>query len=141
MKRISATGIRHGFHNLRSLNRYSLYVCNAMATIRQNKVSRLLQRELGDIFQRKSGSLFPGGLATITNVEVSPDLSIAKVYLTILGKFKPQNIIEMLMQKRGELRNELAQKVKNQLRIVPDLRFYIDESYDAMMRIETLLKK
>lgn len=112
-----------------------------MATIRQNKISRLLQKELGDVFQRKSGSLFPGGLVTITNVEVSPDLSIAKVYMTLLGNFKPKETIEMLMQKRGEIRNDLAHKVKRQLRIVPDLRFYIDESYEAMKRIETLLKK
>ncbi|NNM95958.1 MAG: 30S ribosome-binding factor RbfA [Bacteroidia bacterium] len=112
-----------------------------MATLRQNKVSRLLQKELGDVFQRKSGSLFPGGLVTVTNVEVSPDLSIAKIYLTFLGNFKPEEAIELLMSKRGELRNELARNVRRQLRIVPDLRFYIDDSYDAMKRIETLLKK
>ena len=112
-----------------------------MATIRQNKVSRLLQREMGDIFQRQSSSLFPGGLATITNVEISADLSIAKIYLSILGNLKPKETIEMLMGKRAELRNELGHKVKHQLRIVPDLRFYIDESYEATKRIEDLLKK
>jgi ribosome-binding factor A len=112
-----------------------------MATIRQNKVSRLLQREMGDIFQKLSGSLFPGGLATITNVEVSADLSIAKLYISILGKLKPQETIDMLMTKKSELRNELSHKVKHQLRIVPDLRFYIDESYEATKRIEDLLKK
>ncbi len=112
-----------------------------MATIRQNKISRLLQKELGEVFQKKSGALFPGGLVTVTNVEASPDLSIAKVYLTILGNFKPADAIELLMQKRGEIRNELAHRVRRQLRIVPDLRFYIDESYDAMRRIETLLSK
>jgi len=112
-----------------------------MTTIRQNKVSRLLQKEMSSIFQKESASLFPGGMVTITNVQVSPDLSIAKFYLSILGKIKPQETIEMLMSKKPELRNELSRKVKHQLRIVPDLRFFIDESYDAMIRIEQLLKK
>jgi len=112
-----------------------------MATIRQNKVSRLLQREMGDIFQREGSNILPGGLITVTNTEVSADLSIAKIYVTILGKTKPQEALEILMAKRPELRNELSHKVKHQLRIVPDLRFYIDESYDAMKHIEDLLKK
>lgn len=112
-----------------------------MATIRQNKVSRLLQREMGDIFQKEGKNILPGSLLTVTNVEVSPDLSIAKIYVTVLGKIKPQEALEILMHKKSELRNDLSQKVKNQLRIVPDLRFYIDESYDAMRHIEELLKK
>ena len=112
-----------------------------MATLRQNKVSRLLQREMGDIFQKEAGNILPGALLTVTNVEVSPDLSIAKIYVTVLGKIKSQEALELLMAKRAALRNELSHKVKHQLRIVPDLRFYIDESYDAMKRIEELLKK
>ena len=112
-----------------------------MTTIRQNKVSRLLQREMGDIFQREGRNILPGGLITVTNVEVSPDLSIAKIYVTILGKIKPAEALETLMAKKSELRNELSHKVKHQLRIVPDLRFYIDEQYDAMRRIDELLKK
>ena len=112
-----------------------------MATIRQNKVSRLLQREMGDIFQKEGKNILPGGLITVTNVEVSPDLSIAKVYITVLGKSTPAEALEILMTKKAELRHELSHKVKHQLRIVPELRFYIDESYDAMMHIEQLLKK
>jgi len=112
-----------------------------MTTIRQNKVSRLLQKEMSDVFQKEGRSLFPGGMVTITNVQVSPDLSIAKFYLSILGKLDPKETIAMLMDKKPELRNALSQKVKHQLRIVPDLRFFIDESYEAMMRIDELLKK
>lgn len=112
-----------------------------MATIRQNKVSRLLQREMGDIFQREGKNILPGSLITVTNVEVSADLSIAKVYITVLGKVKPTEALEILMTKKSELRHELSHKVKNQLRIVPELRFYIDEQYDAMMHIQNLLKK
>lgn len=112
-----------------------------MATIRQNKVSRLLQREMGDIFQKEGTNILPGSLLTITKVEVSPDLSIAKFYITVLGKLKPQEALEILMAKKSELRHELSHKVKHQLRIVPELRFYIDDQYDAMRRIDELLKK
>jgi len=112
-----------------------------MATIRQNKVSRLLQREMSDIFQKEGKILFPGGLVTITNVQISPDLSIAKFYLSLLGNLKPKETLELLLEKKSELRNELSHKVKHQLRIVPDLRFFIDESYEAMLRIDELLKK
>lgn len=112
-----------------------------MATIRQNKVSRLLQREMGDIFQKEGKNILPGALITVTNTEMSPDLSIAKIYVTVLGNIKPKEALEILMQKKSELRHELSHRVKHQLRIVPDLRFYIDESYDAMKHIEDLLKK
>ncbi|HTB07087.1 MAG TPA: 30S ribosome-binding factor RbfA [Bacteroidia bacterium] len=111
-----------------------------MSTIRQNKVSRLVQREMGDLFQKEGKHLFPGGLVTVTGVEMSPDLSIAKIFMTFLN-LKPQETIEMLMNKRSEIRNYLSPRVKNQLRIVPDLRFHIDDSYDAIQRIEQLLKK
>jgi ribosome-binding factor A len=111
-----------------------------MATLRQNKVSRLIQKEMGDIFQKESKHLFFGGLATVTNVEISPDLSIAKVYLSLLN-LDPKKTIEMLMDKKPEIRKHLSDRVKNQLRIVPDLRFFVDDSYEAIMRIEQLLKK
>ena len=111
-----------------------------MTTIRQNKVSRLLQKEMGDIFQKEEKHLFTGGLATVTNVEVSPDLSIAKVYISLLN-LKPKETLEMLMNRKSEIRNRLSERVKHQLRIVPDLRFFIDDSYDAIQRIEELLKK
>ncbi|MGP8214802.1 MAG: 30S ribosome-binding factor RbfA [Bacteroidia bacterium] len=111
-----------------------------MSTLRQNKVSRLVQKEMGDLFQKEMKHLFTGGLATVTGVEISPDLSIAKVYISLLN-LKPKETLELLMEKRTEIRNHLAARVKHQLRIVPDLRFYIDDSYEAIMRIDQLLKK
>jgi ribosome-binding factor A len=95
---------------------------------------------MGDIFQKESKHLFTGGLATVTKVEISPDLSIAKVYLSLLN-LKPKETIEMLMDKKPEIRKHLSERVRHQLRIVPDLRFYVDDSYDAIQHIEQLLKK
>lgn len=111
-----------------------------MATLRQNKVSRLVQKEMGDLFQKEGTRYFKGGLATVTNVEISADLSIAKIYLSLLN-LKPKETIELLMEKRPEIRKHLSDRVKNQLRIVPDLRFFVDDSYDAIKHIEDLLKK
>ncbi len=111
-----------------------------MATLRQNKVARLIQKEMGDIFQKEAKHLFTGGLATVTGVEISPDLGIAKVFITFLN-LDPKKTIELLMEKRPEIRNHLSTRVRSQLRIVPDLRFHIDDSYEAIMHIDKLLKK
>lgn len=112
-----------------------------MKPIRQSKVARLLQKEMGEIFERDMRDLLPGTFLTVTGAEVSPDLSIAKIFFTVLGKIKPAEALEILMANRTNVRKELSARVKNQMRIVPDLRFHIDDSYDAISRIEELLKK
>ncbi len=112
-----------------------------MKPIRQNKVARLLQKEMGELFEREFKGLLPGTLITVTGAEVSPDLGIVKIYFTVLGKMKPAESLEILMDNKTQIRKELSSRVKHQMRIVPDLRFYIDDSYDAVARIEELLKK
>src|ERR1700678_2436859 len=107
-----------------------------MKPIRQNKVARLLQKEMGELFGREFRDLLPGTLITFTDAEVSPDLSITKIYFTVLGKIKPAEALEILMNNKTHIRKELAGKVKHQMRIIPDLRFHIDDSYDALARIE-----
>ena len=111
-----------------------------METTRQKKVSRLLQKELGDIFQKK-GNEFNGKMITVTIVRISTDLSIARVYLSIFPVKKDDDTIEKIKQKTSQIRNELGQKVRKQLRIVPELNFYIDDSLDYIDNIEELLKK
>ena len=96
---------------------------------------------MGEIFERDLRDLLPGTFLTVTGAEVSPDLSIAKVFFTVLGKINPAEALEILMTNRASIRKELSVRVKNQMRIVPDLRFHIDDSYDAVARIEQLLKK
>lgn len=112
-----------------------------MKPIRQNKVARLLQKEMGELFGKEFRDLLPGTLITITNAEVSPDLGIVKIYFTVLGKIKPAESLEILMTNKTLLRKALSSRVKNQMRIVPDLRFYIDDSYEVVARIDELLKK
>lgn len=112
-----------------------------MKPIRQSKVARLLQKEMGEIFEKELRDILPGTFLTVTGAEVSPDLSIAKIFFTVLGKIQPAEALELLMANRTQIRKELSIRVKNQMRVVPDLRFHIDDSFDAVARIEELLKK
>ena len=112
-----------------------------MESTRQKKVARLVQKELGNYFQRESSILTPGRILTVTVVRVSPDLSLAKVYLSI---FPSDNIIEILqtiLDNRKNIRHELGKRIRHQLRIVPELAFFIDDTLDYVDNIEDLLKK
>ncbi len=110
-----------------------------MATTRQNKVARLLQRELGDIFQKQSKSLFQGAMITVTVVRITADLSQARVYLSLFPPHKKNEIYATVNEKGKTIRHELGKRIKNQLRIVPELKFFIDDSLDYMENIENLL--
>lgn len=112
-----------------------------MASIRQEKISRLLQRELGTIFQRESKTWFEGAFITVTTVRVSPDLSIAKVYLSIWGVPDKEKTLETVQSQHGNIRRHLGNNVRHQLRIVPEFQFYIDDSLDYAENIENLLKQ
>ena len=110
-----------------------------METTRQKKVSRVIQRELGIFFQRNSSNYAKGGMITVTQVRVSPDLGIAKVYLSIFAVPDKEAVVALIKERDWEVRKYLAQK-RNELRIAPDLHFYIDDSLDQIERIDDLLK-
>jgi ribosome-binding factor A len=111
-----------------------------MESTRQKKVSRLIQKELADIFLRKSKEVAPGKLISITIVRVSPDLSFAKIFLSIFPSLNQNEVLTSIKDQTTTLRYELGQKVKSQLRIVPELAFYIDDSLDYIDKIDKLLK-
>lgn len=112
-----------------------------MEGTRLNKVSRQIQKDLGEILQRQSQSLFMGKMITVTTVRVSPDLGIAKVYVSIFPNENKEGILEIIKQNSKAIRFELGQRIKNQMRIVPDLAFYIDDSLDYIENIDRLLKE
>jgi ribosome-binding factor A len=113
-----------------------------METTRQNKISRLLQKTLGDIFIKMTKTHFGNALITVTNVRVTPDLSIAKVYLSIYTLNSDKSaILPMINSMNSEIRYELGIKTGKQLRIIPALEFFIDDSLDYIENIEKLLKK
>jgi ribosome-binding factor A len=112
-----------------------------METLRQQKVSKLLAKELAEIFRSDSRSLFGGGFITVTTVRISPDLSSAKAYLSIMGNKDKSVIFKLIQDQNSVIRKKLGLIVGKQLRIVPELMFFIDDSLDYAMKIDALLKK
>jgi len=111
-----------------------------METLRQQKVNKLLAKELAEIFRSEARALFGGGFITVTTVRVSPDLSSAKIYLSIMAKDK-KAVFAMVESQTNVVRKKLGLIVGKQLRIVPELAFFIDDSLDYAMKIDALLKK
>jgi ribosome-binding factor A len=111
-----------------------------MEGTRLSKVSRLLQKDLGDIFQREGVTLFRGKMITVTSVRVSPDLALAKVYISIFPTDKKDDVLQTVKQHTKTIRHELAQRVKHQLRVIPELAFFLDDSLDYIENIDKLLK-
>ena len=111
------------------------------ASTRQLKVSRELQRDLSEIIRSKGMAVWGGAMVTVSEVRISPDLSIAKVFVSIFPSEKQASVMPLLEEKKKEIRGELGRKVASQLRIVPDLDFYLDTTLDYAEHIEELLKK
>ena len=110
-----------------------------MQATRQNKISRLLQKELAEIFQSQTRQM-KGVLVSVTRVRISPDLSICTAYLSIFPSEKSKELLENINANEKTIRYELGTRVRNQLRIIPELRFFID-SLDYIEHIDELLKK
>lgn len=114
-----------------------------MESTRQQKIARLIQKDLGELFQSSSKEFFNGAMITVTEVRVTKDLSIARVYVSIfpIGNTTKETIREAIKENKTELRKRLATRVKNQLRVIPDLDFFVDDSLDYIENIEKLLKQ
>lgn len=110
-----------------------------METTRQNRIDRLLQKELGDIFLLQTKAM-PGTLISVSAVRISPDLSIARVYLSIFPSEKGEELIGNIKSNMKAIRHELGTRVRHQLRIIPELKFFIDDSLDYIDKIDSLLK-
>ena len=126
-----------------------------MQTTRQQKIERLLQQELGDIFLREMKPRLGQSLVSVTHVHISPDLSIARIHASIypIGQLPntdgtasaeaatPDGVMQLIREQSGDVRRRLGLRVVKQLRIVPTLDFYIDDSLDYMENINRLLRQ
>lgn len=112
-----------------------------MASIRQEKNAGVIQKELGGIFQKEARTICLGAMVSVTIVRVTPDMGLAKIYLSIFGGPDNQEVLESIQKHTKEIRYDLAQIVRNQLRKTPDLMFYLDDSFDYAKNIDDLLKK
>ena len=111
-----------------------------MQETRQNRISRLLQKELSLIFQSQTRQMH-GVMVSVTRVKISPDLSICTAYLSIFPSERGDELLKNIQQNTSTIRYDLGQRVRIQLRIIPELRFFIDDSLDYLERIDDLLKQ
>ena len=110
-----------------------------METTSQAKISRLIQKELSEIFRQQTAKTH-GVIITVSAVRVSPDLSIARAYLSVFPSDKGAILLESINKSAQKIRYQLAQKVRYQLRKTPELSFFIDDSLDYIEHIDNLLK-
>lgn len=111
------------------------------ASTRQLKVAKELQKDLAEIIRSKGMAAFGGAMVTVTEVRVSPDLSVAKVYVSIFPSSKADAVMKTIGENSRAIRGELGHLVAKQLRIVPELVFFLDSTLDYAEHIDELLKK
>lgn len=107
---------------------------------RQLKVAKQLQKDLAEIIRAKGMAVYNGAMVTVSSVRISPDLALAKVYISVFPSEKAELTLKTIQQQTKSIRGEVGRLVSKQLRIVPDLTFFIDDSLDYVERIEELLK-
>ena len=110
-----------------------------MQETRQAKISRLLQKELAQIFQGQTRRMH-GMMVSVTRVKISPDLSVCTAYLSVFPSEKAEEVISNVNTNAKTIRYDLGQRIRNQVRIIPELRFFIDDSLDYIDHIDELLR-
>ncbi|MEG1580523.1 MAG: 30S ribosome-binding factor RbfA [Bacteroidaceae bacterium] len=111
-----------------------------METTRQNKIGRLIQKELSDIFQKQTAQMH-GVLVSVSACRISPDMSICRVYLSVFPSERSAEMVENINKSAREVRYDLGVRVRHQLRIIPELKFFVDDSLDYIEHIDHLLKE
>ena len=110
-----------------------------MDSKRQQKFARLIQKDLGDIFQKETRDLFEGAFITVTEVKVSPDLGIARVYLSFMLAKNKTMLLESIQDQGKTIRQRLANRIRHQVRVIPELHFYLDETADYAARMDEII--
>ena len=112
-----------------------------MESKRQQKFAGLLQEELAAVFQKEGAAYLPNTLVTITKVRVSPDLAVAKVYLSFLNTSNTTLSVNTVNSHAGEIRYKLGSRIKDQARIVPQLEFFVDDTSEYVERMDKIFDK
>ena len=110
-----------------------------METTRQNKISRLIQKELSDIFLQQTKAM-NGVLVSVSVVRISPDMSVVRAYLSVFPSERSEEIVKNINDNTKSIRFELGNRVRHQLRIIPELKFFVDDSLDYIENNDRLLK-
>jgi ribosome-binding factor A len=126
------------------LNRYLCAITTIQATmesVRQQKVAKQIQKEVGSLFQRTGPSIWgAGALVTVTKVAVTKDLQVARIHLSIFGASDKHEVLKRVREKGNEIRYQLGKDMRHQLRVIPVLEFFEDDSLDYIENIDRLLK-
>jgi len=130
----------NGLKNIRIFVRLNHDVVESTESTRQKKVAKLIQKEVADIFLHKGREYSHGKMISITKVRVSPDLSLAKIYISIFPSTGNDELLSSIHDHTPRIRFELGNKIRSQLRIVPEISFFIDDSLDYIDKIDRLLK-
>ena len=108
---------------------------------RQKQIGGLLQEEINGIFQRMGLSFVDGGMVSISAVKITPDLLEARIYLSIFNAPDNKAVLKKIEERAWEVKKELASRVKNQLRRIPELKFFLDDTLDHVFKMEELFNK
>lgn len=111
-----------------------------MESRRQQKISKEIQKEISDIFQKKGLSIADNAMITVTDVYITPDLLIARIYVSLFNVDDKESILKLISEHAGELRYELGKRMRHQLRRIPELEFYLDESLDKAFKMDKIFK-
>jgi ribosome-binding factor A len=111
-----------------------------MATVRQNKIEGVIQEELATYFQRNAREICLGAMVSVTIVRVTPDLSLARIYLSIFAGPDKSEVLESIQKNQSKIRGEIGKRLKS-MRKIPELIFNIDDSLDYAEKIDELLKR
>ena len=108
---------------------------------RQKQVAGVIQEEMNNIFLRLGLNMINGGMVSISDVKITPDLLEARIYLSLFKVNDPDALLRHVEDRKGEIRKELGLRVKQQLRRIPELRFFKDDTLDHVFRMEQLFKQ
>lgn len=111
-----------------------------MENNRQQKVGKQIQKDISDIFGKDVAELFNGVIVTVTNVQMSPDLGYAKIYVSVFPFDRSAEIMNAVQTNEWKIRKALGTRIRNQLRSVPEISFFLDDSLEYIENIENLLK-
>ena len=111
-----------------------------MEHTRQERIERLIQKELGEMFLLQTKAM-PGVIISVSRCRVSPDLSYCNTYLSVFPSARAAEIVENISKNVRQVRGDLGNRLRHQLRIIPELRFFVDDTLDYLERIDELLKK
>lgn len=112
-----------------------------MESKRQQKFAGVIQQDLAAIFQREGAVYLPDTLVTITKVRVTPDLAIARVFLSFFNSQNNQQALQLVKSHASEIRYKLGARIKDQVRIIPQLEFFIDDTSEYVERMDKLFDK